>query len=220
MIPFIRYWAGRICCAAVAVACVLVGSTFVGVEAASNKVGGTCSKSAVGTVSTDAKGQPLVCAKVSTAKYRWALPALGSFLRPIPLGQSAEAGPAAHRFRVKVVQVNFDAAAEIAAEDQYATPPTAGFQDVRVWVEASFLGPAASGETSHYWYAKTGDGETYAASQGCSGGLGGNFDVTAVVPIGGIVKGVHCFELPAAGVSSLRLRVEGSDRPDTYFSLR
>ena len=36
----------------------------------------------------------------------------------------------------------------------------------------------------------------------------------------GVVAGTHCFEVPTVGVESLRLRVEGSDRPDAFFPLR
>lgn len=49
--------------------------------------GGTCPSRSVGTVTTDPKGQALVCTKISKAKYQWTLPALRSSLRPIPLGR-------------------------------------------------------------------------------------------------------------------------------------
>ena len=197
----------------------MVGSFAPAWAATTAKSGGTCPSRSVGTVTTDAKGQPLVCTKISKTKYQWVLPALGSFLRPIPLGQTGAAGPKAHRFNVRVTRVNFDASAEIGSEFVEASPPPAGITFVRVVVEASFLGPSASGSTDHYWYARSSDGGTYAASEGCNG-YGSEFDVTAAVPIGGVVAGPHCFEVPTAVVGSLRLRVEGSDRPDTFFALR
>ena len=208
----------RLGVACVSTAIAAVGS-FAPAGAATAKVGGTCPSRSVGAVSTDAKGQPLVCTKLSRTKFQWKLPPLGSFLRPIPLGQHGAAGPTAHRFNVRVTRVNFDAATEIASEFAEAAPPPGGVTYVRVTVEASFLGPSASGSTDHYWYARSSDGGTYASSEGCNG-YGSEFDVTAVVPIGGVVAGPHCFEVPSAAVGSLRLRVEGSDRPDTFFALR
>ena len=197
----------------------MVGSLAPAWAAATAKSGGTCPSRSVGTVTADQKGQPLVCTKISRSKFQWTLPALGSFPRPIPLGQPGAAGPAAHRFTVRVTRVNFDASAEIRSEFAEAAPPPAGITYVRVVVEASFLGPSVSGSTDHYWYARSSDGGTYAASEGCNG-YGSEFDVTAAVPVGGVVAGPHCFEVPSAAVGSLRLRVEGSDRPDTFFALR
>ena len=202
-------------------ATVVLGATVVPrAEAAAAKAGGTCPIRSIGTVTNDAKGMPLVCTKISKAKYQWKLLALGSFQRPVPLGQAGPAGPADNRFSVRVTRVNLDATAELVAESPEAVPPAADVRYVRVVVEAAFLGPATSGSTGHYWYARAADGGTYAASQGCGGGYGTTFDVTTVVPIGGVVAGTHCFEVPAANVESLRLRVEGAGLPDTFFALR
>lgn len=198
----------------------IVGTFAPRADAATAKAGGTCPSRSVGTVTKDVKGQPLVCTKLSRTKFQWKLPALGSFLRPIPLGQAAAAGPAGHRFSVRVTRVNLDAASEVAAEFAESTPPPPAVRYVRVAVEASFLGPAVSGSTDHYWYARAGDGGQYPSSVGCGGGYGSDFDVTAIVAVRGVVAGTHCFELPAANVESLRLRVEGSDLADTYFALR
>lgn len=203
----------------ISTAMAMVGSFAPAGAVTAAKVGGSCPSRSVGTVTTDAKGQPLVCAKLARTKFQWKLPALGSFLRPIPLGQLGAAGPTAHRFNVRVTRVNLDAATEIASEFVEATPPPGGVTYVRVVVEASFLGPSASGSTDHYWYARSGDGGTNASSEGCNG-YGSDFEVTAVVPIGAVVVGPHCFEVPTTAGGSLRLRVEGSDLADTFFALR
>ena len=218
--PIARFWLLSAACTMLVWATALAAPAAAAAAAALPRSGGSCPIRSIGAVAGDAQGQPLVCTKTSKTKAQWKLPALGSFLRPIPLGQPSAAGPAANRFNVRVTLVNFDAAAEIAAAEAYATPPPPGAQDVRVEVEATFLGPAATGVTGHYWYARDADGVMYASSSGCSGGYGTSFDVAAVVSIGGVVKGTHCFEVPSAGVAALRLRVEGSDRSDTYFALR
>ena len=189
--------------------------------AAAPRVGGTCAAKQIGTLGTDAKGQPLVCTRLTKSKAQWKLVPLGSFERPIPLGQTAESGPVESRFRVRVVGVNFAAAAEILAESPDMVAPAAGVEYVRVRIEATFAGPAASAPTQHVWYARDASGADYAASYGCGGGYGSDFDVAVAVPKGGLAAGNHCFEVPAASVSGLRLRVDGyGDRANMYFALR
>ena len=74
--------------------------------------------------------------------------------------------------------------------------------------------------TQHVWYARDNSGKDYASSEGC-GGYGTDFNVDASAPKGGVVAGNHCFEVPSAGVASLRLRVDGyADRATAYFALR
>ena len=185
------------------------------------RIGGTCAVKLIGTLGTDAKGQPLVCTRLTKSKVQWKLVPLGSFERPIPLGQTAETGPVESRFRVRVVGVNFSAAAEVLAESPDMVAPAAGIEYVRVRIEATFAGPAASAPTQHVWYARDASDADYAASDGCGGGYGSDFDVGVAVPKGGVVAGNHCFEVPAASVSGLLLRVDGyGDRANMYFALR
>ena len=185
------------------------------------RIGSTCSVKLIGTLATDAKGQPLVCTRLTKSKAQWKLVPLGSFERPIPLGRAAETGPVESRFRVRVVRVNFSAAAEILAESPELVAPATGVEYVRVRIEATFAGPAASAPTQHVWYARDASGADYAASDGCGGGYGSDFDVGVAVPKGGVVAGNHCFEVPAASVGGLRLRVDGyGDRATMYFALR
>lgn len=188
-------------------------------SAAAAKSGGTCPSRSVGAVTSDAKGQPLVCTKITRTKFQWKVPPLGSYIRPVPLGQVAVGGPAENRFRVRVTRVNLDGTAEVLASSTYAVAPAPDVRFVLVDVEAAFAGPAAEGTTGHYWYARSADGTAYSASQGC-GGYGTTFDVATVVPIGGIVAGTHCFEVPASAVDSLRMRLDGAGAGDTHFALR
>lgn len=188
--------------------------------AAAPKSGGSCPSRSVGALSKDAKGLPLVCTKITRTKFQWKLPALGSYLRPIALGQVSVAGPSENRFRIRVTRVNFDGTAEVMAANGEAIAPPPDVRYVLVDVEAAFAGPAAEGLTGHYWYARSADGKAYASSQGCGGGYGTAFDVTTVVPVGGVVTGTHCFEVPATAVESLRLRFDGADLADTHFALR
>lgn len=196
-------------------------SPALGATATAPRIGGTCSAKLIGTVGLDAKGQPLLCTRLTKSKAQWKLVPLGSFERPIPLGQTAETGPVESRFRVRVVRVNFSAAAEILAESPALVAPATGVEYVRVRIEATFAGPAASAPTQHVWYARDVSGADYAASDGCGGGYGSDFDVGVAVPKGDVVAGNHCFEVPAASVSGLRLRVDGyGDRATMYFALR
>lgn len=185
------------------------------------RIGGGCAAKLIGTLGTDAKGQPLVCTRLTKSKVQWTLVPLGSFERPIPFGQTAETGPVDSRFRVRVVHVNFSAAAEILADFPELVAPAAGVEYVRVRIEATFAGPAASAPTQHVWYARDTSGADYAASDGCGGGYGSDFDVGVAVAKGAVVAGNHCFEVPASAVGGLRLRVDGyGDRATMYFALR
>lgn len=199
-----------------------IGLSVLGREAsaATVKVGKSCAVKSLGVTAIDATGQSVVCTKVSRSAAQWKLPALGSFLRPIPLGSSAEAGPAKSRFRIRVTSVDFAAATAVAAISPEMTPPPDGTQYVRVAVEATFAGPGAAGSTDHVWYTRDASGANSASSEGCGGGFGTDFDVTAVMAKGQAVTGFHCFQVPVGALDSLRLWVDGFGNPPVHFSLR
>lgn len=182
------------------------------------KVGKACTS--VGAVGRDATGQKLVCTRINKKTVQWKLPALGSALRPVPLGQGLEAGPLGRRFVVRVTRVNLSAAAEVTAQSETAVPPAAGTEFVTADVEVVGTSPTPTA-TDHVWGARADGGARFASSEGCGGGFGTTFDVTAVAGKGVAIAGTHCFEVPTTAVPTLALVVEGwGDRADTYFALR
>ena len=182
--------------------------------------GKSCPIASVGAVARDVSGQRLVCAKLTKKTAQWKLPPLGSFLRPVPVGQIGEAGPVGHRFAVRVTRVNLSAAAEVMAGSPAATAPPAGSDFVVVAVDATSVEPSTT-NTEHVWGARDDSGAPYASTEGCGGGYGTDFDVTAVRAKGETISGLHCFEVALSAIPSLTLRVEGfGDKPDVFFALR
>lgn len=171
-----------------------------------------------GIVGRARTGATLVCGRDAKRRLVWQVPALGSLLRPVPLGQSLEAGPSTQRFRVRVANVRRDVPPGELSE--FADPPAPGSTFVVVGIEAVYAGPAASGSTGHVWDAIDSAGRMYPATAGCGGGYGTTFDVTAVAARGAAVTGDHCFEVPSSSVATLRLVVEGWGGANTYFALK
>lgn len=194
---------------------VLVPTGLAG-AAAKPAVGTSCTKGGATTLGRG--GTVLSCSRNARRRLIWQLPALGSALRPVPLGQVLEAGPNGHRFLVRVT--NVERGVTLAQLSQYATPPAPGMTFVRVAVEAVFAGPESAAETEHVWYTADATPTMYSASEGCGGGYGTEFDVQSSVAKGASVTGTHCFTVPEASVAVLRLLVQGyGDRPDTSFAL-
>lgn len=204
-----------LCTLAVAVA---VGTFASSAQAAPKRpvLGAACTKS--GSVSATKSDVTVVCARNAKKRLVWSLPALGSALRPVPLGTAIEAGPIGHRFRVRVLQVERNVSPESISE--YAVAPDVGFTFMRIVVEVVFAGPDASGTTGHVWGGIDTNGQKYASTTGCGGGYGTDFDVTAEVAKGAALTGTHCLTVAQEAVGNVRLLVDGfGDRPDTYFLL-
>lgn len=141
---------------------------------------------------------------------------------PVPLGEAADTGDG---WTVTVVDVNFDAAAAIAAENQFNEPPAPGRQFVMPTLEVTYDGAEAQANTFELGITAVGDSNVE---------YGGSFDDSCgVIPNGltdandlfqgGSVSGTVCWSVESADIDSLVMIVEPSfsfEEDPVFFALR
>lgn len=141
---------------------------------------------------------------------------------PIPLGEAADTGDG---WTVTVVDVNFDAAAAIAAENQFNEPPAAGRQFVMPTLEVTYDGTEAQANTFELGITAVGDGNVeYGGSFDDSCGVtpNGLTDANDLFQ-GGSVTGTVCWSVETADIDSLVMIVEPSfsfEENPVFFALR
>lgn len=141
---------------------------------------------------------------------------------PVPLGEAADTGDG---WTVTVVDVNFDAAAAIAAENQFNEPPAPGRQFVMPTLEVTYDGAEAQANTFELGITAVGDSNVeYGGSFDDSCGVtpNGLTDANDLFQ-GGSVTGTVCWSVESADIDSLVMIVEPSfsfDEDPVFFALR
>lgn len=148
---------------------------------------------------------------------------LGSRDNPIPLGQAARV----EGWTIRVLDVDFDAADAVMAENQFNDPPQPGHAFVLATIEATL--EEAEEDTGTFWIDMTLKvvGESAVAYGQSDPGCGVIPDELYNAPEvfeGGTISANTCWSVPETDIGTIAMFVEPSfnfgDEPPVFFSLR